>query len=361
MLTLPDAIVALLEPFAPLFDAKTWRKARILTIGMVLAPRKRTVTAALRMMGLGNDVNFARYHEVLSRARWSQLAVARVLLTMLIEHLGDGDTELVFAIDETLERRGGRRIKTPGMFRDAVRSFRSHTVISSGLRWVSLMWLSNVPFANRTWALPIITALAPPECYHRDQGRRHKTIVDWARQMICQLRHFLPDQPIVVVADGGYAVMDLYGFCQSMTRPVTMATRMRLDASLYEPAPPRRPGQVGRPRIKGARLPRLRDLADDPATRWTRVEASWYGGKTRGMEVASGTALCYRSGKAPVPIRWVLARDWQGRRDGLGASTPVDRDGRFSHLRRGPRTHDNPDAPVRAIPGIRRARRLTAL
>ena len=122
MLTLPDAIVALLEPFVPLFDARTWRKARILTIGMILAPRKRTVTAALRMMGLGNDGSFARYHEVLSCARWSQVAVARALLTMLIERLGCDNEDLVFAIDETLERRGGKRIKTLGMFRDAVSS-----------------------------------------------------------------------------------------------------------------------------------------------------------------------------------------------------------------------------------------------
>ena len=202
------------------------------------------------------------------------------------------------------------------MFRDAVRSSRGHTVISSGLRWVLMMWLVHIPFANRTWALPIITALAPPEHYHRDRGRRHKTVVDWARQMICQLRRLEPDRPIVVVADGGYAVMDLYGFCQSMTRPVTMVTRMRLDASLHEPAAPRRPGQqVGRPRVKGARLPRLKDLADHPATRWTRVEASWYGGKTRALQIASGTALWYRSGKTPVPVRWVLVTDPQGKRD----------------------------------------------
>lgn len=179
-----------------------------------------------------------------------------------------------------------------------------------------MMWLVHIPFANRTWALPIITALAPPEHYHRDRGRRHKTVVDWARQMICQLRRLEPDRPIVVVADGGYAVMDLYGFCQSMTRPVTMVTRMRLDASLHEPAAPRRPGQqVGRPRVKGARLPRLKDLADHPATRWTRVEASWYGGKTRALQIASGTALWYRSGKTPVPVRWVLVTDPQGKRD----------------------------------------------
>ena len=140
MLTLPDA--TLLNPFAPMFQARTWSKA-VLLIGVILATRKRTVTSALRVMGLSDDTSFARYHHVLNRAGWSPLRLAHCLLLLLIQHFDHGDGPLVFGIDETLERRRGRRIKAKGIYRDAVRSSASHFVKASGLRWVSMMWLAK--------------------------------------------------------------------------------------------------------------------------------------------------------------------------------------------------------------------------
>ena len=309
MLTLPDAIVSLLNPFAPMFHARTWTKAQVLLVGAVLATRKRTVTSALRVMGLSDEPGFARYHHVLNRAVWSPLRLSRVLLLLLVEHLGQGDGPLVFGIDETLERRRGKRIKARGVYRDAVRSSRSHFVKASGLRWISLMWLSTIPWAHRTWALPVLTALAPSERYCRQMGRTHKKITDWARQMIVQLRRWLPNRPLVVVADSSYAALDLLHFCQSMTRPVTFITRLRLDAALYEPAPPRLSGQMGRPRIKGQRLPTLGKLLECPDGGWTTMSVGWYDGAIRTVEFVSQTAVWYHAGKPPVPIRWVLIQD----------------------------------------------------
>ena len=139
MLTLPDAIVAVLIPFAALFQNRTWRKAQVLLVGAILSPGQRTVAAALRIMGLSGDRNYARYHHVLNRAAWSPLEVSQVLLRLLLQHLNHGDGPLVFGIDETLERRQGSQISALGVYRDAVRSSRSYTVKASGLRWVSLM------------------------------------------------------------------------------------------------------------------------------------------------------------------------------------------------------------------------------
>ena len=312
MLTLPDAIISLLNPFAPMFQARTWSKAQVLLIVAILATRKRTVTSALRVMGLSDDTSFARYHHVLNRAGWSPLRLAHCLLLLLIQHFDHGDGPLVFGIDETLERRRGRRIKAKGIYRDAVRSSASHFVKASGLRWVSMMWLAPIPWADRTWALPVLTALAPSERYYQQLGRTHKKLTDWARQMIVQLRRWLPHRTLVIIADSSYAVLDLLHFCQSMTRPVTFITRLRLDAALYEPAPPRLPGQIGRPRIKGQRLPTLKQLLDQPATAWTAVMVPWYDGTLRRVEIASHTAVWYHKGKAPVPIRWVLIRDPMG-------------------------------------------------
>ncbi len=118
---------------------------------------------------------------------------------------------------------------------------------------------------------------------------------------------------IVVVADSGYAAIALLARCARLTHPITIITRLRLDAALYAPAPPREPGQRGRPRVKGARLPTLAARRADPATAWASVTvANWYGEGARTVEVASATAVWYHSGLPPVPIRWVLIRDPQG-------------------------------------------------
>ena len=306
---LPDAIVSLLSPFAPMFQARTWAKVQVLLVGAVLATHKRTVTSALRAMGLSDDTGFARYHHVLNRAVWSPLKLSRVLLLLLVQHLDQGDSPLVFGIDETLERRRGKQIKAKGIYRDAVRSSGSHFVKASGLRWISLMLLTTIPWARRTWALPVLTALAPSERYCQKLGRTHKRLTDWARQMILQLRRWLPNRPLVLVADSSYAALHLLHFCQSMTRPVTLITRLRLDAALYEPAPPRLPGQMGRPRLKGERSPTSRELLQCPDVGWTTISVAWYDSAIRTVETVSRTAVWYHTGKPPVPIRWVLIRD----------------------------------------------------
>ena len=312
MLTLPDAIVSVLNPFATLFRSPTWLKAQILLVGAILAPGQRTVASALRVMGRCDHRDYARYHEVLNRAVWSPRQAARILLMLLLQHLDQDDGPLIFGIDETLERRRGPKIKSLGIYRDGVRSSRSQVVKASGLRWISLMWLGHIPWAGRFWALPFLTVLAPSERYYRQRGRRHKKLTDWARQMIMQLRRWLPHRPLVLVGDSSYAVLDLLHCCQSLTQPVTLIARLRLDAALYEPAAPRQPGQNGRPPLKGRRLPALKALLDLPTVAWVEVSVAWYDGTTRTVELTSQTAVWYRSGKPPVPLRWVLVRDRQG-------------------------------------------------
>ena len=274
MLTLPTAIVSLLVPFATLFTSPTWRKAQLLLVGAILTPGQRTVAAALRVMGRSDDDNYARYHEVLNRAVWSSREVARILLLLLLQHLDRGDGPLIFGIDETLERRRGAKIRARAIYRDPVRSSRSQLVKASGLRWISLMWLGHVPWAGRHWALPVLTVLAPSTRYYQQQGRQHKKLTDWARQMVMQLRRWLPHRPLVLVGDNSYAVLDLLHCCQSLREPVTLIARLRLDAALYAPAPPRQPGQNGRPPLKGPRRPPLKTLLDQADVTWTGCPAS---------------------------------------------------------------------------------------
>jgi hypothetical protein len=175
------------------------------------------------------------------------------------------------------------------------------------------MLLVEIPWASRVWALPFLSALAPSERYAARRGKRHKKITEWAWQMLLVVRRWHPKRKIVAVADRAYASLKLLDRCRRLSDPITFVTRLRLDAALYEPAPPRRPHQLGRPRLKGERLPNLSVVAEDPGTIWESAEiANWYGSGESGLEIASETAVWYSTGLPAVPIRWVLIRDPEG-------------------------------------------------
>ena len=268
MRPLPTQMIRALLPFVPLFSKRVWQHAQVLLVGAILAPGARTVSSTLRVMGLDQENRFHRYHRVLSRARWSSLKVSRVLLELLVEAFVAEGSPLVVGIDETLERRYGKKISARGVYRDPVRSTHETLVKSSGLRWVCAMLLVEVPWASRVWALPFLSVLAPSERYAAQRGKRHKKITEWAWQMLLVLRRWYPDREIVAVADGAYASLKVLDRCRKLSDPITFVTRLRLDAALYEPAHPRRPGQIGRPRLKGERLPNLSVVAEDPNTAW---------------------------------------------------------------------------------------------
>ena len=308
MLNLPPIIINMLKPFAPCFgEATTWMKAQVLLIGTILTPGKRVVSEALRVMGLSQSVKFTQYHQVLNRAVWSPLDLAQVLLKLLVKTFTQPDEPLVFGIDPTLERRWGHKIAARGIYRDAVRSSDSHVVKASGLRWVSLMLLAPIGWAQRVWALPVMTVLSPSARYYQQRGRLPKTLLARSLQMLKVLRRWWPQRELVVVGDNAYAALDfLEGVRQA---GVTFIARLRLDAALYEPAPPY--SGKGRPRKKGQRLPTLATRLSDPATDWQSVTVPWYDRQQRDMEICSDTAVWFHNGKAPIPIRWVLIRDPQ--------------------------------------------------
>jgi hypothetical protein len=158
-----------------------------------------------------------------------------------------------------------------------------------------------------------LTALAPSERYYQDRARAHKKLTDWARQLLFQLRRWLPQRRLVVVADSSYAVIALLWRMTQLANPICMITRFRLDAALFKPAPKRKSGQKGRPRKKGAPLPKLEKVLADKHTHWTRVIIrNWYGETRRRIEIVSGTAVWYHKGQPALPIRWVLIRDPKG-------------------------------------------------
>ncbi len=306
----PGSILPALEAFRPEFTPRTWPRAVTLILGTILARGRRTVAAALRQMGLHDDPNFSSYHQVFNRAVWSPLRLARRLLSAAIAAFVPPGTGLTFAIDETLERRWGRKIGIRGHYRDPLASSKDRSVSASGIRWIVLALIVTVPWAARPWALPILSLPAPTPKVNAKLGRRHRTIAEHARQMIACLRRWLPGIDLTIVGDSAYSVIELGLSCRR--RDVRLIAPLRLDARLFTPAPAKVPGRVGRPRVAGDRLPNLDVVLADPKTEWSGVAVRWYHGAEKALELASGTAVWYHNGMEPLPIRWVLTRDPAG-------------------------------------------------
>lgn len=312
MLTLPFELTTLIVAFAPLFSKTVFKHLQVLIGGAILAPGKRTVTQALRVMGLSADEHFQNYHRVLNRAVWSSLAASRILLSLLVAAFVPTGV-LVMGIDDTIERRRGDQIKAKGIYRDPVRSSRSHMVKASGLRWLSLMLLVDIAWAGRVWALPFLTVLCPSQRYYKERGRTHRKLTERARQMLLLVKRWLPQREIVVVADSSFAAIELL---DAVREAVTLVTRLRLDAALYTPAPDRQLRRMGRPRKKGARLPTLKAVLASAQTVWQSVTiAGWYGEAERTVEITSDTCVWYHTGMPAVPVRWALVRDPQEKFD----------------------------------------------
>jgi len=308
MLNLPTKIMDILSPFAQAFTAPAWRKALILLCGAILTPGRRTVTAALRVMGLGDDEHFTNYHRLLNRDRWSPWALSELLLELIIKVFLSEEAFLRIVVDETVERRKGKKIEYKGWFRDAVRSTANHVTKVLGIRWVCLSILVEVPWSERPWALPFMTVPALSEKTCVQLGKQHRSPVEWVKVMIAKVRRWQPDREIILIGDGGYAAVTLIHCCQQFEKPVKLVARLRLDARLFDPPGPQPASKRGPKPKKGPRQPNLADRLENPDTDWQEIEVTWYDRQKKVVQYITGISLWHTKGQAPVEIRWVLIR-----------------------------------------------------
>jgi hypothetical protein len=310
---LSTEILSVLSIFESAFTAPTWEKAQALIVGTLLARGRRTVTAALRQMGRGAETDFSLYHQVLNRAQWSALDLSRLLIQALCKAFVAAGASLTFVVDETLERRWGLKIRKRGHFRDSLLSSRKTSISNSGLRWIVISLVVNLPWTSNCVALPVMSVLAPTPKVNQQLKRRHKTVGRWTRQMVSQLRRWLPGVSFTLLGDGAYSSVELGLRCKKLG--ITLIAPLVLDAQLFEPPPPPGKKRSGRPRGKGERLPKLSDVLVNPKTIWKKLRIKWYDGQLRTLEITTGTALWKRAGLKPLPIRWVLVRDPTGELD----------------------------------------------
>jgi hypothetical protein len=308
----------LVATFAVAFTVPAFVKAQTLLYGTILAPGRRTVAAALRATGLGDDSHFTNYHRLLNRDRWSLWLLSQLLLALIIRLCLQPNDPLLIVIDETLERRAGRKIRYKSWYHDAVRMTLPSNHVALGIRWQCLAILVPLPWSRQLWALPFLVfpTLSAKLCAKLGKKQAH-TSPEWAAFLIARVRRWQPEREIIVIGDGAYACAHLVARCQALTPPVKLISRLRLDARLYAPAPVPAKGQRGQKPKKGPREATLADQLADPLLPWFSEAIPWYGGEAKSLRFRTGTSLWYRSGAQPVPLRWVLVRS---------TSTPAKRD-----------------------------------
>jgi hypothetical protein len=360
MTVIPNFAQPVLSSFAPVFYHPTYQRFLVLLLAAVLTTGRRTVSNLLRTAdGLAHG-DASSFHRVLSKRRWSSLALARILIRLILDRwVPDGPIALVG--DDTVDEHRGAKVYGKGCHRDPVRSTHSYTAFRWGHKWVVLAILVPFPFATRAWALPVLTALyhspakaakakapaakprrkkakakdqtkvkakervrrkaaaqaraktKPPKEKTRAQLRRlHKTPSELMRQLLLILTHWFPDRQFVFAGDGGYGTHALARFsARRRRRNLTLVSLFYANAALYD-LPPVVVGKTnGRPRKKGKKRPAPAAVVAATESR-EQLEVSWYGGGRRTVEVVSGTGQWYKAGEGLVEVLWVFVHDLTG-------------------------------------------------
>lgn len=316
MLILPPGFQSTISVFSTAFRKDVWPKAQLLLTGAILCPGSRTVCNLLRSVGLQGERCFPKFHRLLSLDKWSAKWISGVLLDMLVHTFSAPGEALVFGIDDTIERRWGRKIKKRGIYRDPVRSSKSHFVKCSGLRWLSIMLLTKLPWleAGVYWALPVLTALCPSERFYESRGKQPKKLTDWARQIITWLSGRCKglNRPVYLTGDGSFATYELFMHAQNLG--IGMIARMKFSARLFHLPCTQWPKNKRGPKpLVGALLPDMQKQLTDRSVQWIRlVFSEWYGHQNKEMMITSGVAIWHKSNTIMVKIQWVLVKDPEG-------------------------------------------------
>jgi hypothetical protein len=310
VLSLPKSAEPLLGRFSIAFTAPTFQRALVLFVGLVLTVGRRTVTRTLWTARTLCRGHFSDYHRVFCRARWSLWPLGKVLAAAVLE-LVPADEPAVCPVDDTCTQHRGKTVYGKGRHHDGCRSTRTHKVWIWGHCWVVLAINVRFPFCSRPWALPVLCALYRTREANEREGRRHKTPIVLARQLMATLMHWFPHRKFILLGDGHYASHRLARFCWRHRKRLTLVSLLHPRAHLCQAPPPRRPGQMGRSRVRGAKLPHPQDVVATAATR-RRASVGWYGGKRRRVEFVSRTAHWYKPTEGLVPVRWVFVHDLDG-------------------------------------------------
>ena len=254
MRKIPKDVRALLEGFSTEFTATVWDRFRDLLIAAILVRGRRTIWRLIQFLDERSSGHFSSYHRVFSHRRWSSWALARKLAMAVVERfVPEGILQLVG--DDTVSQHRGENVYGKGCHRDAVRSSQGHLVHRWGHKWVVLALRIKLPVASRSWALPLLVALYRTPEESKKQGIKHKTPPELMQGLLATFLRWFPTRKCVFAGDGGFATHKLLRFAARHSQHLTLVSKIVPDAVLHAPPPERKPGQQGRPRTVGARLP----------------------------------------------------------------------------------------------------------
>lgn len=301
-------LLAVLEVVRPAVTRPGFENLVVVFGGWILTAGTHAITAALVASAVAGRRHHEAFHRFFSRGTWSPDAWGRRLLELALRLVPEGDPVRI-AVDDTLAPKKGAHVFGLGTHLDAVRSTRRHRVFCFGHCWVIAAILVRVPFSQRTWALPILFRLFRNKKDCEKRGHVHRKKTELAREMIDLLAEWLGERRIILTADVAYCNDTVT--CD-LAPQVWLCGAMRPDAVLTE-APPVREGSLsaGRPRKRGAVLPKPAELARDERAPWKKCVADVYGQK-RTIEYKECVGQWYRA-CGPRLLKVVVVREHQGR------------------------------------------------
>ena len=327
-LILPDTFLSLLTAFAPCFHAPSAAHFTVLVAGWVHCLGRRTITAVVLAAGAVGTAHISIFHRFFARAQWSLDQVGQVLFTLALRWLPP-EQPLYLLGDDTLARKGGKCIALGSMHHDPLRSTARKPFFSFGHLWVVLaLWVPLPMGRAQGFALPILVRLyvgakrggAADAPSRPTAGQRRRaadaaypkeprpTRLALAQEMVALVAQWAPDRRLYFVCDSAYAARTTL---EQRPRQVHVVSRLRMDAALWTPPPPRRPGQKGRPRKRGRRLPAPKAVAAQ-CRRWRPLRVTLYG-RVVTVQYVAYTALWYQALR-DQPVQLVIVRDPTGKR-----------------------------------------------
>ncbi len=310
--SVPNVVSQITDELKDAFTVPTHARVVTLLLGAIITLGQRTVSNMLRMLGPLAPGHWSSYHRVLSMRRWQIWIVGRIIARLMLEAFYPDARQTVFlAGDDTVDEHPGDKVYGKGCHRDAVRSSHTFTAFRWGHKWVVLCLLAHVQWSHRPWALPVLVALYVPVEEDKKRGRRHKTPSELMRQMLAVLMYWFPERKFVFSGDGGFGTHALAQFAHRHRKHLTLVSRFYPDANLYAEPPAAHGKKTGRPRKKGRKLAAPEKVVAR-TQRPSRLTVDWYGGKSRRIEVVTGTGNWYRAGEGLIPLRWVYVHDLDG-------------------------------------------------
>lgn len=303
---IPQILKIFMQNFSGCITSPSLVRLTEILVARLIAIGRTSITNLSRVYGF--DPYNCPWHHFFSRYRIDLWPLSFVLIDLIQKKFLKDGQPLIFAIDDTTCLHNGKRVYGRAKHRDAVRSSHSIVTLLMGHKWVVVSVVIRLPYSNRDWALPVAVGLCRSSDFAKANNQRHKTPAHIARLLVAKIKRKFPDLSFIIVADQGFGQ---HASAKAFSKPkYTLVSKFYPDAVLHQAPKAKEKGQMGRPRVKGERLKKPSTVVSE--SKAMEAVVSWYGGKSRVVELVSGTGFWYREGKGIVEIRWVYVKDKTG-------------------------------------------------